>query len=173
MRLKPTKWRHPSCPNSWLWNGISREPFGALRSVMARLFAFFTLFHMSLTFFDRRCPLIVQMWPSWYCTLFLCALQMWPSCYCTLFVLTLYIVSSYCRCVPSGTWHPLHADVTLLALHTFFRHPAHPLFVLQMWPTGTRHFLSSYCRCDPPDTAQCLLTPQTPSVYCICEKTGL
>ena len=29
----------------------SREPFGALRSVMAHCFAFFTLFHLSLTFF--------------------------------------------------------------------------------------------------------------------------
>ena len=31
---------------------ISREPFGALRSVMARFFAFFTLFHLSSTFFS-------------------------------------------------------------------------------------------------------------------------
>ena len=29
------------------------EPFGALRSVMARFLAFFTLFHLSITFFDR------------------------------------------------------------------------------------------------------------------------
>ena len=49
---KPSKWRCPSCPNSWLWNGISREPFGALRSVRAGFFAFFTLFHLSLTFFS-------------------------------------------------------------------------------------------------------------------------
>ena len=28
---------------------ISREPFGALRSMMVRCFAFFTLFHLSLT----------------------------------------------------------------------------------------------------------------------------
>ena len=27
--------------------GMSREPFGALRSVMAHVFAFFTLFHLS------------------------------------------------------------------------------------------------------------------------------
>ena len=30
------------------------EPFGALRSVMARFFAFFTLFHLSVTFFLTR-----------------------------------------------------------------------------------------------------------------------
>ena len=53
---KPTKWRCPSCPNSWLWNGISREPSGALRSVMARFFAFSTLFHLSLTFFRPEVP---------------------------------------------------------------------------------------------------------------------
>ena len=35
---------------------ISREPLGALRSVMARLFAFFTLFHLSLTFFRPEVP---------------------------------------------------------------------------------------------------------------------
>ena len=29
---------------------ISREPFGALRSVMARCFAFFALFHFSVTY---------------------------------------------------------------------------------------------------------------------------
>ena len=40
-------------------NGISREPFGTLRSVMARFFAFFTLFHLSLTFFDRMFPLTI------------------------------------------------------------------------------------------------------------------
>ena len=51
---KPTKWRCPSFLNSWLWNGISREPFGALRSVMARFLAFVTLFHLSLTFFSTR-----------------------------------------------------------------------------------------------------------------------
>ena len=32
------------------WNGISPEPLGALRSVMAIFFAFFTLFHLSLSF---------------------------------------------------------------------------------------------------------------------------
>ena len=42
---KSTKWRCPSCPNSWLRNGISREPFGALRSVIARVF-----FHFSRSF---------------------------------------------------------------------------------------------------------------------------
>ena len=49
--------------------GISREPFGALRSVMARFFAFFTLFHLSLTFFDRRFPLkeSILLWTvSWF-----------------------------------------------------------------------------------------------------------
>ena len=30
---------------------LSREPFGALRSVMARFSAFFTLFYLSFTFF--------------------------------------------------------------------------------------------------------------------------
>ena len=49
---KPTKWRCPFCPNSWLWNGISREPFGALKSVMAHFFAFFTLFQLSSTCFS-------------------------------------------------------------------------------------------------------------------------
>ena len=33
-----------------------REPFGALRSVMARFFAFFTLFHLSSTFFRPEVP---------------------------------------------------------------------------------------------------------------------
>ena len=40
-------WRHISmklrlktCSNFWLWNGISWEPFDALRSVMARFLAF-------------------------------------------------------------------------------------------------------------------------------------
>ena len=37
---KPTKWRRPSCSNSWLWDGISRETFGALRSVMAHFLYF-------------------------------------------------------------------------------------------------------------------------------------
>ena len=53
---KPTKWRRPSCSNSRLWNGISRELFGALRSVIARFFAFFTLFNLSLTFFRPEFP---------------------------------------------------------------------------------------------------------------------
>ena len=48
---KPSKWRLPSCSNSWLWNKISQEPFGALRSVRAHFFAFFPLFHLSLTYF--------------------------------------------------------------------------------------------------------------------------
>ena len=55
-RLNATKWRCPYCSNSWLWNGISREPFGALRSVMARCSAFFTLFHFNLTFFRPEVP---------------------------------------------------------------------------------------------------------------------
>ena len=38
------------------WNGISQEPFCALRSVMARFLAFFTLFHLSLTFFRPEVP---------------------------------------------------------------------------------------------------------------------
>ena len=33
------------------WNEISREPFGALWSVRAHLFAFFALFDLSLTYF--------------------------------------------------------------------------------------------------------------------------
>ena len=38
--------------------GISREPFGALRLLMAHFFlAFFKLFHLSVTFFDRNFPL--------------------------------------------------------------------------------------------------------------------
>ena len=50
---------HPSCPNSWLWNGISREPFGALRSAMARFFfCIFMLFHLSLTFLSTRASLL-------------------------------------------------------------------------------------------------------------------
>ena len=36
---------------------ISREPFVALKSVMAHFFAFFTLFHLSSTFFDKSFPL--------------------------------------------------------------------------------------------------------------------
>ena len=48
---KPSKWRLPSCSNSWLSNEISREPFGALRSASAHFFAFFALFHLSLTYF--------------------------------------------------------------------------------------------------------------------------
>ena len=32
-------------------NGISRDPFVALRSVMTCFFSFFTLFHLSITFF--------------------------------------------------------------------------------------------------------------------------
>ena len=55
---KPTKWRCPSCPNSWLWNGISRESFGTLRSVMARFFCIFQALSFERNFFsDWRCPL--------------------------------------------------------------------------------------------------------------------
>ena len=43
---KKTKWP----------TGISQEPFDALRSVMARFFAFFTLFHLSLPFFRPEVP---------------------------------------------------------------------------------------------------------------------
>ena len=41
---KPTKWQCPTFPNSWLWNGISREPFDAVRSMMAH---FFFIFHIT------------------------------------------------------------------------------------------------------------------------------
>ena len=34
------------------WDGISREPFGALRSVTAHFFLIFTLFYLSLTCFS-------------------------------------------------------------------------------------------------------------------------
>ena len=33
------------------WNGISREPVGALRSVTANFFSLFALFQLSLTYF--------------------------------------------------------------------------------------------------------------------------
>ena len=52
------KWRCPSCSNSGLWNGIPREPFGALRSVMARFFFTFHALSFELNlFFDGSFPL--------------------------------------------------------------------------------------------------------------------
>ena len=39
--------------------GNLENHFGPLRSVMARSFAFFKLFHLSLTFFDRSFPFSV------------------------------------------------------------------------------------------------------------------
>ena len=54
---KSIKWRRPSCSDSWIWNGISRESFGALKSVIAHFcFAFFTLCHLSYTFFRLEFP---------------------------------------------------------------------------------------------------------------------
>ena len=42
-----------------LQNGnVHLAPFGTLRSVMARLLVFFTLFHSSATFFDWNFPVI-------------------------------------------------------------------------------------------------------------------
>ena len=60
---KPTKWRHPSCSNSWLWNRISQELFGTLRSVRARYFAFIMLFQLSLISFNWSFPLtLIKLW---------------------------------------------------------------------------------------------------------------
>ena len=65
---EPSKWRLSSCSNSWLCNEISRQPFGALRSVRAHFFAFLPLFHLRVTyFFEWSCPLKCEWYENFYC----------------------------------------------------------------------------------------------------------
>ena len=53
------------------WDKISREPFGTLRSVMdgSFFFSFFTLFHLSLTFFRPEFPFKIEKFNYCICNL--------------------------------------------------------------------------------------------------------